>query len=414
VRCNVIRRAIVRVFPAQSRRADFNEEGRMERDIYDEDHEAFRDVVKEFIKRYVTNEARERWDAAGEVDRETMRAAGESGLIGLSVPEEFGGAGMLQDYRFRAIVNEEVIAAGAGSLAGAFGIQDDLAIPYLVHMGTQEQKEKWLPGMATGEILGALAMSEPGAGSDLRGIKTTAKRVEGGYIVNGAKTFISSGKTADVIVTFVKTGEGNKADAFSLLLIENGMDGFDHGKKLHKMGFQGHDTAELSFSDVFVPEENLISGKEGQGFIQLMMNLPLERLSIGIAGAAAAEAALKWTLAYTKDREAFGERIIDFQNTRFKLAEVATTVDALWAYMDRALLAYKDGKLSAVEAAKVKFWATEREWDVIDVCVQLHGGYGYITEYPIARAFLDARVHRIYGGTNEIMREIVGRELAKH
>ena len=275
-----------------------------------------------------------------------MLAAGESGLIGLSVPEEFGGAGMLQDYRFRAIVNEEVIGAGAGSLAGAFGIQDDLAVPYLVHMGTQEQKEKWLPGMATGEILGALAMSEPGAGSDLRGIKTTAKKVEGGYIVNGAKTFISSGKTADVIVTFVKTGEGNRPDAFSLLLIENGMDGFDHGKKLHKMGFQGHDTAELSFSDVFVPEENLISGKEGQGFIQLMMNLPLERLSIGVAGAAAAEAALKWTLEYTKNREAFGERIIDFQNTRFKLADVATTVDALWAYIDRALLAYKDGKLT--------------------------------------------------------------------
>ncbi|MCP2638509.1 acyl-CoA dehydrogenase family protein [Microbacterium sp. HD4P20] len=384
----------------------------MERDIYDEDHEAFRDVVKEFIKRYATNEARERWDAEGEIDRATMRAAGESGLIGLSVPEEFGGAGMLQDYRFRTIVNEEVIGAGAGSLAGAFGIQDDLAVPYIVHMGTQEQKEKWLPGMATGEILGALAMSEPGAGSDLRGIKTTAKKVDGGYIVNGAKTFISSGKTADMIVTFVKTGEGNRPDAFSLLIIENGMEGFDHGKKLHKMGSHGHDTAELSFSDVFVPEENLISGKEGQGFIQLMMNLPLERLSIGIAAAAASQAALAWTVAYTKDREAFGERIIDFQNTRFKLADVATTVDVIWAYLDRALLAYKDGKLSAEEAAKVKFWTTEREWEILDTCVQLHGGYGYITEYPIARAFLDARVHRIYGGTNEIMREIVGRQIA--
>ena len=259
----------------------------MERDIYDEDHEAFRDVVKEFVKRYATNEARERWDAEGEIDRATMLAAGESGLIGLSVPEEFGGAGMLQDYRFRTIVNEEVIGAGAGSLAGAFGIQDDLAVPYIVHMGTQEQKEKWLPGMATGEILGALAMTEPGAGSDLRGIKTTAKKVDGGYIVNGAKTFISSGKTADIVVTFVKTGEGNRPDAFSLLIIENGMEGFDHGKKLHKMGSHGHDTAELSFSDVFVPEENLISGKEGQGFIQLMMNLPLERLSIGIAAGSA-------------------------------------------------------------------------------------------------------------------------------
>ena len=385
----------------------------MERDIFDEDHEAFREVVQEFIKRHVTNEAIARWDAEGEIDRATMMAAGEAGLIGLSVPEEFGGAGMLQDYRFRTIVSEEVIRAGAGSLAGALGIQDDLAVPYLVHMGTDEQKAKWLPKMATGEVIGALAMTEPGAGSDLRGIKTTAKKVEGGYLVNGAKTFISSGKTADMLVTFVKTGEGDRPDAFSLLIIENGMPGFDHGKKLSKMGFHGHDTAELSFADVFVPRENLIGGTEGKGFVQLMMNLPLERLSIGVAGAAAAQAALEWTLAYTKDRRAFGERIIDFQNTRFQLADVAATVDATWAYVDRALLAYKDGKLSAEEAAKVKFWATEREWEVVDTCVQLHGGYGYITEYPIARAFLDARVHRIYGGTNEIMREIVGRQLAK-
>ena len=384
----------------------------MERDIYEEDHEAFRDLVKDFVKRHVTGEAIEKWDAAGEVDRDTMRAAGEAGIIGLSVPEEFGGAGMLQDYRFRAIVNEEVIAAGAGSLAGAFGIQDDLAVPYLVHMGTQEQKQKWLPRMATGEVVGALAMTEPGAGSDLGGIKTTAKKVDGGYLVNGAKTFISSGATADLVVTFVKTGEGNRPDAFSLVLIEDGMEGFEHGKKLSKMGFHGHDTAELSFSDVFVPEENLIGGVEGKGFIQLMMNLPLERLSIGVAGAAAAQAALDWTVAYTRDREAFGERIIDFQNSRFQIADMATTVDALWAYIDRALLAYKDGKLSAEEAAKVKFWATEREWEVLDAGVQLHGGYGYITEYPIARAFLDARVHRIYGGTNEIMREIVGRQIA--
>ncbi len=384
----------------------------MERDIYDEDHEAFRDVVKEFLKRHVTNEKREQWDADGEIDRATMRAAGDAGVIGLSVPEEFGGAGMLQDYRFRAVVNEEVIRAGAGSLAGAFGIQDDLAVPYLVHMGTQEQKETWLPRMATGDVVGALAMTEPGAGSDLRGIATTAKKTDGGYIVNGAKTFISSGTTADVVVTFVKTGEGNRPDAFSLLLIESDMAGFDNGKKLHKMGFHGHDTAELSFTDVFVPDANLIGGKEGLGFVQLMMNLPLERLSIGVAGAAAAAAALEWTLAYTKDREAFGERIIDFQNTRFRLADVATTVDALWAYIDRGLRAYAAGALSAEEAAKIKFWATEREWEVLDTCVQLHGGYGYITEYPIARAFLDARVHRIYGGTNEIMREIVGRQLA--
>ncbi|WP_125130207.1 acyl-CoA dehydrogenase family protein [Microbacterium sp. 10M-3C3] len=384
----------------------------MDRDIYDEDHEAFRDVVKEFVKRYVTNEARERWDAAGEIDRETMLAAGQSGLIGLSVPDEFGGAGMLQDYRFRTIVMEEVIRAGAGSLAGAFGIQDDLAVPYLAHFGTPAQQEKWLPGMATGEVIGALAMTEPGAGSDLRGASTTAKKVDGGYLVNGAKTFISSGKTADLVVTFVKTGEGNRADAFSLLLIENGMPGFDHGKTLHKMGFHGHDTAELSFTDVFVPDENLIGGEEGHGFVQLMRNLPLERLSIGVAAAAAAQAGFEWTLDYVKSREAFGTPVIDFQNTRFQLADVATTVDVLWAYVDRAIELYGEGELTPEEAAKVKFWTTEREGEVLDACVQLHGGYGYITEYPIARAYLDARVHRIYGGTNEIMREIVGRQLA--
>ncbi|MGX1794002.1 acyl-CoA dehydrogenase family protein [Microbacterium sp. NPDC055312] len=384
----------------------------MERDIYEEDHEAFRDLVKDFVKRHVTNESIERWDAAGEVDRDTMLAAGEAGILGLSVPEEFGGAGMLQDYRFRAIVNEEVIGAGAGSLAGALGIQDDLAVPYLVHMGTQEQKEKWLPRMATGEILGALAMTDPGAGSDLRGIKTNAKKVDGGYILNGAKTFISSGTTADMVVTFVKTGEGTRPDAFSLLIVEKGMEGFDQGKKLSKMGFHGWDTAELSFTDVFVPDENLISGKEGQGFIQLMMNLPLERLSIAVSAAAVIQAAVKWTVDYTKNRDAFGERVIDFQNTRFRIADMATTADAVWAYVDRGLKAYAASQLTAEEAAQLKFWVTEREWEVLDTGVQLHGGYGYIMEYPIARAFTDARVHRIYGGTNEIMREIVGRQIA--
>ena len=381
----------------------------MKRDIYDEDHEAFREMVKEFVRRYVTNEKREQWDRDGEVDRATMLAAGQQGLIGLSVPEEFGGAGMLMDFRFRAVVNEEVLRAGAGSLAGAFGIHDDLAVPYLAHFGTDAMKQKWLPKMATGEVLGALAMTEPGAGSDLRGVSTTAKKVDGGYIVNGAKTFISSGKTADVVVTFVKTGEGNRPDAFSLILVENGMAGFDHGKTLHKMGFHGHDTAELSFTDVFVPDENLIGTEPGHGFIQLMKNLPLERLSIGVAAAAASQAGLEWTLEFTKNRTAFGQAVADFQNTRFRLAEMATTVDVMWAYIDRAMELYRKGELSAEEAAKVKFWTTEREWEVLDVGVQLHGGYGYIMEYPIARAFADARVHRIYGGTNEVMREIVAR-----
>ncbi|GAB2458789.1 acyl-CoA dehydrogenase family protein [Xylanimonas ulmi] len=384
----------------------------MQRDIYDEDHEAFREVVKEFIKRYVTPERSREWDAAGEVDRDTMRAAAEHGIVGLSVPEEFGGAGMLMDYRFRCVVNEELIRSGVGSaIAGAFGIHDDLAVPYLAHFGTDDQKRKWLPGMASAEVLGALAMTEPGAGSDLRGVTTTAKKVDGGYVVNGAKTFISSGKTADIVVTFVKTGEGNRPDAFSLLVIEDGMEGFDHSKKLHKMGFPGHDTAELTFTDVFVPDENLIGGVPGRGFVHLMMNLPLERLSIGAVAGAVAQAALEWTLDYTSTRRAFGQAIADFQNTRFRLAEMATTVDVMWAYLDRAMDLYRQRKLSAEEAAKVKFWCTEREWEILDQGVQLHGGYGYITEYPIARAFLDARVHRIYGGTNEVMREIVARSV---
>lgn len=381
----------------------------MKREIYDEDHELFREMAKEFVRRYVTNEKREQWDRDGEVDRETMLAAGQQGLIGLSVPEEYGGAGMLMDFRFRAVVNEEVIRAGAGSLAGAFGIHDDLAVPYLAHFGTEAMKQKWLPKMATGEVLGALAMTEPGAGSDLRGVSTTAKKVDGGYIVNGSKTFISSGKTADVIVTFVKTGEGNRPDAFSLILIESDMDGFDQGKTLHKMGFHGHDTAELSFADVFVPDENLIGEEPGHGFVQLMKNLPLERLSIGVAATAAAQAGLEWTLEFTSSRIAFGQPVADFQNTRFRLADMATTVDVMWAYIDRALDLYRAGELTADEAAKVKFWTTEREWEVLDTGVQLHGGYGYIMEYPIARAFVDARVHRIYGGTNEVMREIVAR-----
>ena len=383
----------------------------MERHIYGEDHEAFREVVKEFARRFITAEARAQWDADGQIDRRTMLEAGKAGIIGLSAPEEFGGGGVLRDFRFRAIVCEEVIRAGSGSLANAFGVHDDLAIPYLVHMGTPEQQRRWLPGMATGEVLGALAMTEPGTGSDLRSIRTTATKADGGYLVNGAKTFISSGMSADVVVTFVKTGEGNRPDAFSLLLIEKGSRGFTTGKQLDKLGLHGNDTVELSFDDVFVPDENLIGGKEGMGFVQLMMNLPLERLSIGVAAAATVSAALEWTLEYVTEREAFGKPISEFQNTGFRLADVATTADALWAYIDRAITAYGEGALTPEEAAKVKLWATEREWEVLDTCLQLFGGYGYMTEYPIARAFVDARVHRIYGGTNEIMREIVSRDL---
>ena len=384
----------------------------MQRDIYDDDHQAFRELVRDWVARHVTAESRQRWDRDGEIDRATMTSAAELGIIGLSVPEEFGGGGMLQDFRFRMIVTEEVIAAGSGSLAEAFSIHDDLAVPYIARMGTRAQQEKWLPRMATGEVLGALAMTEPDAGSDLRSIRTLAKKVDGGYRVNGSKIFISSGRTADLVVTFVKTGEGNRPDAFSLVLIEDGMEGFEHSSVLDKLGYHGHDTAELTFTDVFVPDENLIGGQAGAGFVQLMNNLPLERLSIGAAGAAAAQAGFDWTVAHTKDRRTFGKRVIDHQNTRFRLAEMAATIDALWAYLDRAIVAYSKEALTPEDAAKVKLWATEREGEVLDECLQLHGGYGYMNEYPVARAFVEARVHRIYGGSNEIMREIVGREIA--
>jgi long-chain-acyl-CoA dehydrogenase len=381
----------------------------MERDIYDEDHEAFRDVVKEFVKRYATEEKRKQWEADGEIDRATMLAAGEAGIIGLSVPEEFGGAGMLQDYRFRSIVLEETIGAGQGSLAGAFGIQDDLAVPYIVHMGTQEQKEKWLPGMATGEILGALAMTEPGAGSDLRGIKTTAKKVDGGYLVNGAKTFISSGKTADMVVTFVKTGE-EPAGCLQPADPRGRHGGLRPQQEAREDGLPrvGHRRAQLHRR---VRPRGEPHRRQGGPRLHPAHDEPAARaLSIGVA-AAAGEAAFAWTRDYVLSREAFGERIADFQNTRFLLADMATTVDVMWTYNDRAMMLYKDKKLTAEEAAKVKFWSTDREAELLDIGVQLHGGYGYITEYPIARAYLDARVHRIYGGTNEIMRDIVSRQI---
>ena len=251
----------------------------MEREIYDEDHEAFRDVVKEFVKRYATEEKRKQWEADGEVDRATMRAAGEAGIIGLSVPEEFGGAGMLQDYRFRAIVNEEVIAAGAGSLAGAFGIQDDLAVPYIVHMGTQEQKEKWLPGIASGELICAIAMTEPSGGSDLAALKTTAVKDGDHYIVNGSKTFITNGYQCDLAIVAVRTDPSKGAKGISLLMFEDGMEGFSKGQKLDKVGQEESDTSELFFDNVKVPVENLI-GEEGMGFIAMMQRLAQERAAV--------------------------------------------------------------------------------------------------------------------------------------
>lgn len=381
----------------------------MKRNLYNEDHVAFREVVREFVRREVVENV-ERWEKQRLIDRETWLAAGKQGLIGLSTPEEYGGAGQMHDYRYRNIILEEFAAANATSLGSSFALQDDMVIPYIAELGTDEQKHRWLPRMAAGELIGAIAMTEPGAGSDLRGIKTAGKKVDGGWIVNGSKTFITSGIQSDLVIVVTRTDPDGGSKGFSLLVVENGSPGFERGRKLEKIGLHGQDTAELSFTDVFVPEQNLL-GTVGGGFRQLVTHLPLERLYMAAQAVAHADAIFAQTLQYTNDRTAFGKPIADFQNTRFELASMSTELDVMRAYVDQCITAYNIGDLSAVDAAKSKLWATEMQNRVIDRCLQLHGGYGYMIEYPVARAFQDARIQRIFGGTNEIMREIIGRDL---
>ncbi|MGY1883785.1 MULTISPECIES: acyl-CoA dehydrogenase family protein [unclassified Blastococcus] len=381
----------------------------MKRTLYTTDHEDFRGVVAEFVAREVAPHL-ERWDDERLIDREVWLKAGEQGVIGLSAPAEHGGAGMAGDYRYRFVVLEELAKVFAASVASGFSLQDDIAIPYIVSLGTEEQQRRWLPRMCAGEIIGAIAMTEPGTGSDLQGIRTSARKVEGGWVVNGAKTFITNGIQSDLVITVARTDPAGGPGGFSLLVVERGMAGFTRGRKLKKVGLQAQDTAELFFEDVFVPDENLL-GAEGGGFRQLMSHLPLERLSIAAHAVAVAGATLAATLDYTQQRTAFGQPVADFQNTRFELADVSTEVDVTQVYVDRAVLAYNDGELGAVDAARAKLWGSEVQNRVIDRCLQLHGGYGYMLEYPVARAFQDARVQRIFGGTNEIMRQIIGRDL---
>jgi alkylation response protein AidB-like acyl-CoA dehydrogenase len=381
----------------------------VDRNLYDEEHESFRKVVTEFVRR-VVDPQREAWDEAGIIDRDTWLAAGKQGIVGLSAPEEFGGGGQLRDYRYRQIVSEELARAGAGSLNASFSVHDDILIPYIARLGDDKQRERWLPGMAAGRLIAAVAMTEPGTGSDLRGIRTTATPADGGWLVNGAKTFITSGYQADLVVTVARTGQGGGASDFSLFVVEEGMEGFARGRKLKKIGLHAQDTAELSFTDVFVPDANVLGGI-GKGFVHLMEHLPLERLSIAGGALASMQAAFEWTLTYVQNRQAFGRPIADFQNTRFQLADLSAEIAATEALVDRAIRGWNEATLTAVEAARAKLWASEAQGRVIDACLQLHGGYGYVLEYPIARAFQDARVQRIYGGTSEIMREILGRDL---
>jgi alkylation response protein AidB-like acyl-CoA dehydrogenase len=380
----------------------------MRRDIFDEDHELFRDSFRQFLSRHVTPNY-ERWEAEGIVDPELFSAAGEAGFIGFGAPEEFGGGGV-RDFRYNAIIGEEIQQADAGAAGLGLTLHTDICLPYFLDLTTEEQKARWLPGVISGELITAVAMTEPGAGSDLAGMKTTAIRDGDSYVVNGAKTFITNGINSDLVILACKTDPTQRHKGMSLLIVERGMEGFERGRNLDKLGNHAQDTAELFFNDVRVPVENRL-GDEGMGFAYLVSNLAQERLSIAVTGLAAANRALELSVAYVTDREAFGQDIGRFQNTQFRLAELATEVEVGTAFIDRAITALNDSSLTVEEAAMAKMWCTELQGRATDLGVQLHGGYGYMTEYAIARAYADARVTRIYGGTNEIMRQIIGRKI---
>ncbi|MEO3811719.1 acyl-CoA dehydrogenase family protein [Sphaerisporangium sp. B11E5] len=377
----------------------------MRRDLFEEEHLLFRDTVREFMDREVVPHHAQ-WEKDGIVPREVWKKAGELGMFGFSVPEEYGGSG-ITDFRFNTVIVEEIIRAGATGLG--FGLHNDIMAPYLVDLTDDEQKQRWLPGFASGELITAIAMTEPGAGSDLQGIRTTALREGDHYVVNGQKTFITNGINSDLVVVVAKTDPAAGARGTTLLVVERGMEGFTRGRNLEKIGMHAQDTAELFFENVHVPVANRLGEEEGQGFFQLMANLPQERLSIAVAAVAAAETVLDATIDYCRTRTAFGRSIGSFQNTRFVLAELSTEVEIARHYLDKCVLALNAKELTVVDAAKAKWWTTELQNKVVDRCLQLHGGYGYMTEYPVAKAWMDSRVQTIYGGTTEIMKEIIGR-----
>lgn len=378
--------------------------------FYEPDHDEFRRTVRAFVRDQVQPNLAA-WDDRHVVDRETWRQMGRLGLLGIRTPEKYGGGGV-DDFRFRCVIHEELARVGAASLSSGMSINEDIVSSYLIALGTDEQKEQWLPPMAAGEVVASIAMSEPGTGSDLRGIRTTARRDGDHWVINGAKTFITNGGSCDVVLVACKTGERAGRAAFSLLLVPSDIAGFGRGRTLKKLGLHAQDTAELFFDNVVVPAGNLV-GEEGRGLHHLMDRLPLERLSIGWRGLAAAEAALAWTLDFVKNRTAFGQRVIDFQNTRFRLAELTTEVEVTRAYCEQQVLAFGRGDLDAVTAAKLKWWTTELQFRVVNSCLQLHGGAGYMHEFPISGALADGRVQTIVGGTTEVMKEIIGRSLAK-
>lgn len=378
----------------------------MNKKYLDEEHILFQDSVRSFIEKDVAPHY-EQWEKDGQVSREVWKQAGELGMLSMDFPEEYGGAN-IKDVRFNAIVSEEL--ARANATGPGFAIQNDIVVPYLMKYCTEEQKKKYLPGIANGEVIGALALTEPAAGSDLQGIKTHASKEGDHFILNGSKTFISNGLMADLVLVFARTDANQGSAGYSMLLVEGDMQGFKRGKKLDKIGLKGQDTAELFFEDVKVPTENVL-GEEGQGLYYLMHNLPQERLSIAISAIANAEAALEWTIQYCNERHAFGKPIKAFQNTRFSLADMKTELTIGRVFVDDCIMRLNAGELTAEEAAMAKCWLSDLQFKVMDECLQLHGGYGYMNDFMIARAWRDCRVQRIYGGTNEIMREIIGRSL---
>jgi long-chain-acyl-CoA dehydrogenase len=378
----------------------------VERTLFEPEHELFRESYRKFLAQHAEpNHAK--WEEQNIVDRSVWVEAGKQGFLGMAVPEEFGGGGV-RDFRYNAIITEETTRGGYSGIG--FTLHNDVVAPYLLELTNEEQKQRWLPGFASGELITAIAMTEPGTGSDLQGIKTRAVRDGDDWVLNGSKTFITNGINADLVIVVACTDPDKGAQGFSLLVVERGMEGFERGRNLDKIGMKAQDTAELSFTDVRVPAANLL-GEEGMGFLYLMKNLPQERLSIAVVAAAAMESALEMTIQYCRDRKAFGKSIGSFQNTRFVLAELATETTAVRVLVDKFIELLNDEKLSVQEAAMAKWWTTEAQVRLIDRCLQLHGGYGYMKEYPIAKAYMDSRVQTIYGGTTEIMKEIIGRGL---
>ena len=374
--------------------------------IYTQEHEDFRATVREFLEREVVPH-HDQWEKDGQVSREVWTRAGAQGLLCFDVDEEYGGAGV-KDFRYNMVVAEEISRVGASGLG--FPVHTDVIVPYLSSLGTDEQKRRWLPGVVSGELISAIAMTEPGAGSDLQGIRTSAVDKGDHYVLNGSKTFISNGIMSDLVIVVARTNPEAGHQGISLLVVERGMEGFERGRNLEKVGLKAQDTAELFFDNVQVPKSNLL-GEEGSGFISLMNNLPQERVSIAAIAVAACEHVLQLCLDYAKEREAFGRPIGKFQHNRFLLAEMATEVHIARVFVNDCVLKLNAGEVDTALASMAKWWTTELQKKTVDQAVQLFGGYGYMMEYPVARAFVDSRIQTIYGGTTEVQKEIIGRML---